>query len=109
MSILSASEIKLLERMLEEREIRPYFDHVVGLSDRYAASKLDHGKQLITTLNTPLQNVILVGDTNHDHEVAQSLGIDCLLLAGGHQSEHRLADYETINQLTDLLNHPAVL
>jgi phosphoglycolate phosphatase len=31
-----------------------------------------------------------VGDTLHDHEVAQTLGCDCVLMEGGHQSATRL-------------------
>jgi phosphoglycolate phosphatase len=34
--------------------------------------------------------VILVGDTRHDYEVAQALGIGCVLVEGGHQSRERL-------------------
>ncbi len=36
--------------------------------------------------------VLLIGDTTHDFEVAQSLGCDCLLVARGHQCEGKLAD-----------------
>jgi phosphoglycolate phosphatase len=107
MSILSASEITLLERTLEARGIRHFFDHVVGLSDRYAASKLDKGKLLMAALGIPRNDILLVGDTNHDHEVAETLGIDCVLLTGGHQSEHRLATPKTVDSIPLLLDHAA--
>lgn len=42
------------------------------------------------------QDIILIGDTNHDHDVAEELGIDCVLLTGGHQSEERLKRENTI-------------
>ena len=35
--------------------------------------------------------VVLVGDTVHDHEVAEEMGIDCILIEGGHHPSHRLA------------------
>jgi len=34
---------------------------------------------------------VLVGDTDHDVEVAQALGVKCLLVASGHQSPERLS------------------
>jgi phosphoglycolate phosphatase-like HAD superfamily hydrolase len=34
--------------------------------------------------------VLLVGDTAHDAEVARELGVDVVLVAGGHQSRKRL-------------------
>ena len=103
MSILSASEITLLERMLKTYDIRHFFSRVVGLSDRYAASKLSHGQRLMEALETHPENVLLVGDTNHDHDVAQSLGIGCVLITGGHQSEQRLTAPDTIKHLNELL------
>ncbi len=54
------------------------------------------------------EDVLLVGDTNHDHDVAQSLGIGCVLITGGHQSEPRLTAPDTINHLNELLHHKGV-
>jgi phosphoglycolate phosphatase len=34
--------------------------------------------------------VLLVGDTLHDLEVAQAIGVDCALVAAGHHPEARL-------------------
>jgi phosphoglycolate phosphatase len=34
---------------------------------------------------------VLVGDTDHDVEVAQAMGVHCLLVPSGHQSHARLA------------------
>ena len=35
-------------------------------------------------------SVLLVGDTDHDCEVAQKLECSCVLVNGGHQALHRL-------------------
>jgi phosphoglycolate phosphatase len=91
MSVLSACEISLLERMLGERGIRGFFRHIRGLSDLYATSKLDLGRALLADIALPADRVLLIGDTLHDYEVARDLGCRCLLLAGGHHSERRLA------------------
>ena len=34
--------------------------------------------------------VVLIGDTLHDAEVAEAIGVDCVLVAHGHQSKQRL-------------------
>ena len=34
--------------------------------------------------------VLLVGDTIHDHELAEAAGCRCVLFAGGHQTAQRL-------------------
>jgi phosphoglycolate phosphatase len=34
----------------------------------------------------------MIGDTNHDFEVARELGINCILVADGHQSFERLKE-----------------
>jgi phosphoglycolate phosphatase len=90
LSILSACELTLLRRMLEERGIRGLFHHVYGLSDLYAHSKVDLGHTLVNTVGTPRGEALLVGDTTHDFEVAQAIGVPCLLMTGGHQSAAKL-------------------
>jgi phosphoglycolate phosphatase len=90
MSILSASETSILERMLAERHIRSYFGQLYGLDNLHASSKLELGKVMMTEIGVPKEKVLLIGDTKHDYEVARELGINCVLVAGGHQAEHRL-------------------
>ena len=36
-------------------------------------------------------DTLLIGDSLHDHEVAEALGVRCLLISQGHQSHARLA------------------
>lgn len=102
MSILSACEQTILERMLAERGIRRYFGHVSGLDNLHAASKVENGRKLLAVLDLPPDEIVLIGDTNHDHEVAAALGIGCLLLAGGHQAESRLPATDLVHAPRDL-------
>jgi phosphoglycolate phosphatase len=53
-------------------------------------SKERIGAALVAAHAADGPNVLLVGDTLHDHEVAQTLGCDCVLMEGGHQSATRL-------------------
>jgi phosphoglycolate phosphatase len=102
MSVLSACEQTILERMLVEHGIRRRFGHVSGLDNLHASSKLENGRRLLETLDLPPHEIVLIGDTNHDHEVASALGIGCILLAGGHQSESRLLATDLVRSARDL-------
>lgn len=88
--VLSAMEHAALETSLTDKGIRHYFDEVVGIDDHYGRSKLDNGKQLLQRLKHPKEEVLLIGDTLHDLEVARALGVDCALVSSGHQSRERL-------------------
>jgi len=90
LSVLSASEKRLLENMLSVYQIRDRFLHVYGLDDLYAHSKLEQGMDLMQMLQIDPSRVLLVGDTRHDAEVADALGCQVILLACGHQSRERL-------------------
>ena len=90
MSVLSACEQRILDRMMVERAVDAFFDRVHGLSHLHATSKVALGRELMVQLDVPPSAVLLIGDTLHDHEVADALGCRCLLVAGGHQSEQRL-------------------
>ena len=91
MSVLSACEHSLLTRILQERDIRRFFEHIRGLSNHYATSKLEIGRSLLGEIGLPPSQVLLVGDTLHDYDVARELGCECLLVANGHHAAHRLA------------------
>ncbi len=90
-SVLSACELGLLRRMIRERHILHYFEHIYGLDDLFAASKLELGHALLKKSGLPRAETLMVGDTTHDHEVAGAMGIPCLLMSGGHQSESKLS------------------
>jgi phosphoglycolate phosphatase len=89
-SILSAAGEEDLQELVCQLGIEHHFDHIFGLSDNYAASKIDRGHELIKKIALPTEELVLVGDTDHDVEVATALGIDVILLADGHQNYERL-------------------
>ena len=76
----------------ERGDIEKYFKRVVGLDNHYANSKLDAGKQWIKELDIPLSQIIFVGDTIHDIEVANEIGANCVLIANGHAPYYRLRE-----------------
>jgi phosphoglycolate phosphatase len=89
-SILSAYSQHTLDEMVDHYGLRKYFTHVAGLDNIYAASKLHLGKALIQRLGTGKREAVVIGDTEHDHEVACAMEADCILIANGHQSKGRL-------------------
>ena len=89
--ILSAAEQQHLQKMVSYFNLTKYMEKVCGTKNIEAGGKIDVGEALIKSLDiNDLKSVILVGDTDHDLEVASHLGIDCLLIADGHQSYEKL-------------------
>ena len=86
--MLSASKQNNLLSQISPFAITQYFDEILGISDIYAKSKVDIGLGYLS--RNSVKNGILIGDTIHDYEVAQAMGIDCILVAQGHQSKKQL-------------------
>jgi phosphoglycolate phosphatase len=89
-AIVSAAPQPTLVSQVAARGLTPFFHGVIGLDNIYASSKVEAGRQWMATLPHYPSEVLLVGDTVHDFEVAEALGADCLLVAHGHQSKDRL-------------------
>jgi len=106
--VLSAMEHEMLIETLEKKGILHFFEGMAGLTDHYAVSKAEQGKKLIQKFNIDTENCWLIGDTEHDFEVATSLGVHCVLIADGHQSMERLINtgatvIDNLKQLTLLI------
>ncbi len=89
-AVLSATPEEFLIKQVKHFNIYEIFELIYGLPDRYAASKVNRGRQLMEVANFKPDQTILVGDTEHDLDVGQALGVEVLLLAQGHQSYDRL-------------------
>lgn len=90
-SVLSAQKQGTLDGVVAEYGLADFFLHCQGIDDHFAAGKLEQGHRLMQVLQ-PIEpaQVLLIGDTTHDREVACALGIDCRLVASGHQTRERL-------------------
>lgn len=89
-SILSAYAEDVLKEMIKHYKLQHYFSHIIGLDNHYASGKVDEGKALLKELGAALSDILLIGDTVHDYEVAQELGVDCILIHNGHHSRFKL-------------------
>ena len=105
-SMLSAMMQDTLDQCLVYYRIGHFFEHVSGLGDHYANSKLQAGKQMLKILDIEPGDLLLVGDTIHDFEVASELGCSCILVSHGHQSDERLKSTGVlvIEDLAQLMN-----
>ena len=88
--VLSASRIDQLERLLKQVNINMYMDNILGISDIYAKSKVHIGLEYIKASPYQKEEIVMIGDSVHDFEVASEMGIDCILVANGHQSREVL-------------------
>jgi phosphoglycolate phosphatase len=89
-SILSAHNQDTLAELVDTFAVRDMFQYLIGLENRQAISKIHQGRRLLAMLPQQASQVLLVGDTLHDAEVAQAIDVDCVLVAHGHQSKQRL-------------------
>jgi phosphoglycolate phosphatase len=91
-AVLSAYEQKALLEATDHFKLTAFFDDIVGLNDIYAAGKVENGLKYIDGLDTDTDpgQVLFIGDTLHDFEVANAMGVPCVLVANGHNSRSRL-------------------
>lgn len=76
--------------MLGRFGIREYFEGVCGSNNIYADGKVARGMEMLRMFPIVPSETVMVGDTLHDAEVAEALGFDFRLYAGGHNSRERL-------------------
>ncbi len=106
--LLSAYEQQSLNNILKQYKIDHYFDNVFGLDNIYASGKSHLAKRLAERIssNGEAGNILLIGDTVHDFEVAKGINSDCILLSHGHQNEERLLTLgiPVVNNFDELSN-----
>jgi len=104
-SILSASPQWMLETCIDYFNLQSYFNGLVGQQNNLAHGKIETGKQWLKQSNLKPEEIVFIGDTLHDHEVAQALGVTCILVATGHHPRRKLekSGATVINSLNELL------
>ncbi len=84
--IISASEKHNLYEQCESYDIVKYFVDILGIENIHAKSKVDIAVNYIKEKNLNKDEVVFIGDTLHDVEVAKAMGAKPLLVSCGHQS-----------------------
>ncbi len=90
--VVTANHIDEVTALLEKFGVIQYIDKVLGSQDKFAGSKIERAKRLFEELNINKNEAIFIGDTLHDLETANALGIDCVLVSYGHQGSRLLKE-----------------
>ncbi len=106
--IISASEQQGLYKQVEEFGIDHLFTEILGTGDIYAKGKVEIAENYIKRNGVNPDEVLFVGDTTHDFEVASAIGCDCVLISKGHNSKERLIEtgcrvLSDIGEITEFL------
>ncbi len=107
--LLSASETGVLHEMTMHHGISHFFENIKGLDNHYANGKGDLGLELLSSINADPGCILMIGDTCHDKEVADLLGVDSILCTNGHFPEDRLTScgtrlIENLDELTSSIS-----
>ena len=102
--ILSASERNNLIEQCENYDIVKYFVDILGIDNIHAASKVNIAIDYMKEHNINGEDVLFIGDTLHDLEVAEAMKAKCMLVSCGHQSKEVLAkgNVEILESINDL-------
>ena len=101
-SILSAGKQTSLSAWVKYHNIDHYFDDLIGIENDKAEGKTEAGLAWLSNLKISKNKILMIGATIHDSEVAEKLGIDCILVSLGHVSKSRLL--RTGREVFDSLN-----
>lgn len=106
--IVSASHTDEVNSLLKRYGIDGYFMRVLGADNNFAESKTGRTVRFFSELGIDKSEALFVGDTLHDYDTAEALGIDCALISGGHQGRKILETtgayvFDNLSELKDIL------
>jgi phosphoglycolate phosphatase len=103
--IVSAMEQDMLVKLVGDKGLKKYFTDMLGIDNIYAGSKVSIAINFVRSNNLSPVDILFIGDTLHDFEVAQQIGSRCILVADGHQTAERLnaTGAEVVGTLSDLI------
>ena len=91
--IITSNHTEETELLTRRFGISDFLDGVSGADDTLAGSKTERATRLFNELNIHRNDALFVGDTLHDLETANALGIDCVLVEYGHQGKKLLREH----------------
>lgn len=97
--LASATQAPLLAQQMDPHGLEDSFDEILSITDTHVASKRDVIAAWLQRSALDPREVLLIGDTNHDHEIAIELGTAFVHFAGGHQD---LAPHTGVARITAL-------
>lgn len=107
--LASATVADALGGQMAPHDIGDMFEAVLAIDDPYRASKRDVITDWFATSGLEPRDVLVVGDTNHDREIAEELGAVFIHFDSGHQSHSGAGrSISTLEELPALLGAPSV-
>lgn len=104
--IVTANQIDEAMGLIRRFGIEDCFEKISGPEDTLAGSKIQRALELMESLDINPTEAIFIGDTLHDLQVANAMGIDCILVAFGHQGRKLLESHRayTVENLPEAKN-----
>jgi len=102
--VVSALEHTRLIESLSIHDLDHFFDAAYGIENILGGGKIHLAKKMIEEQKLIPERACMIGDTEHDLEVAQAIGTQCILIAHGHHKIERLQqlDAKVVNNFTEL-------
>ena len=101
--LASATLSAVLAEQMRPHDLSGHFEDVLGIGDVYAASKDAVIAEWVRGVGIPPERILLIGDTNHDQEIAAALGARFVHFAGGHQHMDGAAQITALREVLDLI------
>lgn len=104
-AVVSSSNNDQLCANIKKYGLDGSFDAVLGSADFYAGSKIERAKDYLAETGGESVKTLVIGDLEHDADMAKELGADCVLLTSGHEHILRLerAGVPLIDDLFELI------
>ena len=91
-AIVSASEAAALRRQVDQYGLTSRFMALAGRDDNHGGTKTHLVDEWVKHCGYPRDQILYIGDTEHDCDAATEAGIRVALIADGHVEETRLRD-----------------
>lgn len=108
-AVLSNKPHVFTQKIIEELNLLPHFDLVLGAGNGYCPPKPDKDSILyiLNKLQISPQEALIIGDSTHDIHAGQNAGIATCCVTYGYRSKAVLTPHQPtffIDQMTDLIN-----
>ncbi len=101
--IVSSSNNEQLCMNAQKYGVFEYFDAILGAGDYFAGSKIERAEAYLYENKAQKEEILVIGDLEHDAEMADTLGADCILLTSGHEHPERLKNAK-VSLIDDLFS-----
>ncbi|MEE0859419.1 MAG: HAD family hydrolase [Acutalibacteraceae bacterium] len=105
--VVSSSHQDIVESGAKRFDVSKFLECISGSYDNFVGSKVERAINVISKITKDYSQVVVIGDTLHDCQLANEIGADCILLSTGHQSKDDLltTGKPVINSLKELIKY----